>query len=212
MPTGYTAPVLDGTHDFQHFLWNASRAIGYMFHLREESGFGIAYRSDRRTYDTGNDSMVSYRQGEIDRARANLDKYASLEAFVEFRKQRYEEQLRHYEEDMVRFKAESKRLNDMRKKVQAWDPPTPEHAGLKDFMLQQLRVSEPYKPSRPEKPDPKRMAGDHAAAIDRWMEDIRRNEDGLEKEKTRYDCCDTWIDQLHASVPIPPEWDKRGNK
>ena len=44
------------------------------------------------------------------------------------------------------------------------------------------------------------------------VEDIRRNEDGLEKEKTRYDCCDTWIDQLHASVPIPPEWDKRGNK
>ena len=56
-------------------------------------------------------------------------------------------------------KAAAVRLNDMLTQVRAWTPPTTDHAGLKDFMIQQLTVSMPGECAIP----PERLDGQHGA-------------------------------------------------
>jgi hypothetical protein len=50
-------------------------------------------------------------------------------------------QVGEYEAWLVKDAEQNKRLEEMEAKVKAWTPPSPDHQGVKDFMLQQIETS-----------------------------------------------------------------------
>lgn len=60
---------------------------------------------------------------------------------IEYGKTRRAEAIASAEEWLAREKAGNERLEKMRKEVSAWQPPTPDHEGLKRFMLEQIDTS-----------------------------------------------------------------------
>ena len=48
---------------------------------------------------------------------------------------------KHYEDRVRKHTLENKRFNNMLVAVKAWDPPTPDHQGLKDFAIGQIEMS-----------------------------------------------------------------------
>jgi len=95
--------------------------------------------------------------------------------------------------------ATGSRYRAMLAKVEAWNPPTPDHQGLKDFMVEQIRGSmSDYVP-----PDPLRVSAEAwlAAAVESASEDVTRLRVRLAKEEKNVAFAKAWIEALVASVP-----------
>ncbi|HWH75144.1 MAG TPA: hypothetical protein VNV16_12880 [Methylibium sp.] len=134
MPTGYTADIKDGI-SFQTYALNCARAFGACVTLRDEPGGG----------DIIPDEFVP---GDY-HAKAGQKAREDLAALLELTPAQREHRAAKAWDD-----AETSRLSmleDRRKtreayeamllKVKAWIPPTPEHAGLHEFMRTQIEQS-----------------------------------------------------------------------
>ena len=136
MPTGYTAKVQDGTiKDFSTFAMQCARAFGALISLRDEdTSCPVPEKLKADDY---------YRTAMIEAET----EYYELENFTSDKqwKQMYQNEKQKVKEENTRYakqRAEyKKRYYDMLYKVRDWVPPTPEHRGLKDFMIQQLEES-----------------------------------------------------------------------
>lgn len=133
MPTGYTAAVKDGI-TFEQFAMNCARAFGALIMMRDDP-------SDESIPERFEPS--DYHAKALEKAR---DRLATLEAMSEAdangnARAEYDKAVERHREQLAECQALSDKYHAMLSRVVQWQPPTPEHQGLKDFMATQLRES-----------------------------------------------------------------------
>lgn len=131
MPTGYTAGILDGTiTTFPQYAKLCMRAFGATIHLRDES---LDAEYEKRT-------PSDYYSKEIEKAKQLLKDAETLsdEEIITNRKTELETSKEYHLKAIAKAKVDTKNMNDILKDVRKWQPPTSEHTGIKDFMIDQI--------------------------------------------------------------------------
>lgn len=135
MPTSYTAKVQNGEiTEFKDFAFICARAFGALMHLRDEPLSphipdeieSSCYHKDKaEDMETQLSALDKLSDDEIRELAAadNEKRQATHAAYV------------------AEKAAEKARYEAMLAKAKEWTPPSPDHAGLKDFMIKQLEES-----------------------------------------------------------------------
>lgn len=194
MPTGYTAAVEDGTvTDFRTFALRCARAFGACIMQREDS---LEVLPEPRKEST-------YALEALDRARTRRDMLEQMppaEAEIEAQRQ-YDDAVKRITEGKARRELELARYAKMLTAVQAWMPPTPDHQGLKDFMVQQITESTRYMNGKWDMP--KRLTGAEWIIVERAKayRDVAYYAEEAQKERERVDESHAWLAALVKSLP-----------
>lgn len=136
MPTGYTDAIKDGI-SFNQFVLSCARAFGALIMMRDEPASApIPERFEPSP------TYVEWLKSAEERL-VELDSMSTLEA-----DRAADAAFQKATEDHERYAAERRTLrakyDAMLVQVQAWTPPTGDHQGLKDFMIQQITESIKY--------------------------------------------------------------------
>lgn len=133
MPTGYTAKILEGA-DFKQFAMGCARAFGACVEMRDEPGDAPIPEE----FKPSNYHTEAYENALKEYHRLSSMTGAARLSFGEAAKARSIKSTQDY---IDKEKAETEKYLAIRCEVEKWMPPTPEHVGLKEFMLQQIDVS-----------------------------------------------------------------------
>lgn len=195
MPTGYTAAVRDGTiTDFAAFALRCARAFGATIMQRDDDpNDPPKFRSESAYYR----NALAKARAEVDRLGKVTVAGAALEAKAE-----YQAAMKRWEEARSEMAAVRERYADMLAHVLAWNPPTTEHQGLRDFMEQQLRES--IKFDCHDRPKPKRRSGTEwlAERRQRAARDVAYYAKALHEEEQRVASSNGWILALYQSLGV----------
>ena len=134
MATGYTSKIYeDKQQSFEEFALLCARAFGACIMQREDDSDALPEMqkpSDCHAY-------------ELEKAKIELTKFNELSK-EDFRKDfdKYIDDQKKYNKKALKDRTSLKnRYQEMLDKVHAWNPPTEDHSGLKDFMIEQLNSS-----------------------------------------------------------------------
>jgi len=135
MPTGYTAAVMDGkVTDFNQFAMQCARAMGACVMMRDEPwDVPIPEKFEPHDY---NAKRLQEAKERLAKLRAMTSTEVEAACAADYEKRAAERQA--YRESQ---EVENARLDAMERAVLDWLPPTASHVGMKDFMLEQIRVS-----------------------------------------------------------------------
>lgn len=134
MPTGYTADIKDGI-SFSTFALNCARAFGATITLRDESGGGEKIPDQFEPSDYHSKALEKAEAdllalGEMTPEACQEQCYGDFAADEAFR-------LDHLQKN----KAQIDSYRSMLEQVKAWTPPSADHVGMKDFMIEQIESS-----------------------------------------------------------------------
>jgi len=133
MPTGYTAKIEDGI-SFVEFAWGCARGMGALIEMRD-APFDAPIPERFQPSD--------YHKRGMEEATRELQRLLAMTADDADKAAREAHAARH--KDWVRSIDRNQRLREkyeaMLGEVRAWRPPTPDHEGLKTFMIEQLETS-----------------------------------------------------------------------
>src|ERR1700722_3471931 len=196
MPTGYTADIAKGI-TFKQFTMTCARAFSALGLMRDER-MDAEIPEQFAPNDKHSKNIASAR-AEL----ARLEKI-SLEEAAKCADAAYAEA----EQKRLGYLAENEVLREryeaMREQARNWKPPTPDHQGLKDFMVEQITESIKFDCGGSYYATPTvRLDGTQwlAAQQARAMKDISYHEAEYEKEVARTNKRAEWVKQLRASLP-----------
>lgn len=133
MPTGYTAKIADGI-TFNEFAMACARGMGALIMMRDEpSNAPIPERFEPSDYHATKHVAAEMELGRLRRMTPAETEEAARTEFMEESARHVE---RMQENDDLRLKYEA-----MLAEVKAWQPPTPDHEGMKKFMVEQITGS-----------------------------------------------------------------------
>lgn len=134
MPTGYTADIANKEVTFPEFALNCARAFGATITMRDDS-MDTPIPEEFKPSDYHSKNLV--------RLKDELSKLESIsaEGAKNLAKEEHQEALKNHQEFINKRQELAKKYNVLLEQAQAWEPPTPEHIGLKDFMVKQLQQS-----------------------------------------------------------------------
>lgn len=203
MPTGYTAAIGEGA-TFKDFILGCARNFGACIEMRDEP-------ADAPIPDSFPPS--DYHTRKLDEANALLAKLKAMpcnecerEAVAEYKREvQYHNDAIAKEDDLrVKYVA-------MLNQVDAWQPPSPDHVGLKDFMSKQIADSIDFDCNtgyhKKELKKLSLMSGSEwrQSAIDKALLDISYHSKAQQEENERAASRTKWIRQLRDSItPIIP--------
>lgn len=131
MPTGYTAGILDGkVNTFEEFATVCTRAFGATIHMRDDS---LDSPYEPRT-------PSEYYSNSIISKKETLERYKTLtdeELSKEF-EDKMNKDLKYYKEKLEESSKNLEKLNSILESAKSWIPPTEDHKGFRDFMINQL--------------------------------------------------------------------------
>jgi hypothetical protein len=156
MPTGYTAPIEeDPTFTFEQYVWRCARAFGALIMMRDEP-------MDARVPERFEPSGYYARELGKERARLLELEGMSAEAVVAARNAAHQQARERVENSNRESSEKLERYRAIRSQVEAWEPPSPDHVGLKRFMLEQIDTcTEHLRPlPMPEKLEPDQWHAD----------------------------------------------------
>jgi|GEM_PF-828459 len=134
MPTGYTAGIIDGkTETFQDFVKLCMKAFGACVHMRDEN---INKEYEPRT-------PSDYHLKALEKAKEKLKQantFTDVE-LIDMRTKELEESKKSYIEIIAKTKIVRAKLEEFLIKAIAFKAPTPDHNGLKKFMIEQLQTT-----------------------------------------------------------------------
>lgn len=191
MPTGYTAPIEDGTlTDFRTFALRCARAFGATIEQRDEA---IDALPRERKIDTYYRTRVEEALENQKRLNAMTLTEAEHAAQVE-----YDKSVATREEVKREHALRAGRYATMLAEVEMWEPPTPEHEGLKRFMIEQITESLP-RGGYPKvvKLTAKAWLADRRT---RAEEEVERASKAFNDEKERVANANAWIRALYDSL------------
>lgn len=133
MPTGYTADIGDKEVSFEDFLLGCARAFGACLHQRDDNA---KIKPTLR-------EMSNYHEEQLLQAEAELGAFLTMNRE---QKEAAGEELKSEATDQTQARLNEKialkgKYEAMLAKAQAWNPPTPDHMNLKQFMIDQLNES-----------------------------------------------------------------------
>lgn len=194
MPTGYTYPVVEGKiTEFPDFALSCARAFGALISMREEP-------MDAPIPDEFA-PQTEYYDKRIVAGKARLAELLTMtpdEAKV-VAEAEHEKAIADRNRYLADKDAEAARVNAMMAKVRAWNPPSPDHAEMKTFMLEQLTVSLPgnYVPAIPPLLDGATWRQNQISDLDKQ---ITRDQADREKEIGRARSRTEWVKALRTSL------------
>lgn len=131
MPTGYTDYFLrDPNATFRDWAMVCARAFGACFMQRDEP---LDAPPQPRPHDDYHDQALAKAKARLRELSTMSDK--SARALWRAECERHRKENEKYRQDHERT---AKRYAEMRAAAEAWKPPTPDHVGMKKFMLQQI--------------------------------------------------------------------------
>jgi hypothetical protein len=131
MPTAYTAGVADGSvTTFREFALTCARAMGACIMLRDEP-----LAADIPEFEPSD-----YNAKAIEETRLKIAELESMdcEQANAAAEADYSTQLESYDKRMADKRAQKARYEAMLVEARAFNPPTPDHANFKEYMIKQL--------------------------------------------------------------------------
>lgn len=193
MPTGYTYPVTEGkVTEFPEFALSCARAFGALIMMRDEPmDAPIPAEFNPSDYNEKRLAESRARLAEIEAMTTDQVEAAALAA--------YEAAKASHDRYEAEQEAAEQRLDAMMEKVLAWAPPTAEHNGLKDFMIEQINISRrgSYRSDEPKKV---RAAEWQRDQIEQLHHDIGYHAAEQAKEIERTRGRSEWVKALRTSL------------
>jgi len=196
MPTGYTAKLMEKGEDFDQFVLRCARAFGACIMMRDDS-------MDTPIPEAFEPS--DYHVKAIQEAQKQYNDLIAMtaEEKIAFGKKAKGAEVYSAEKYLEKTLIENSRLWAMSVKVKRWNPPTPDHEGLKKFMLQQLDVSKSstdYCNKSLCEAKNKTPLAYYAEAVAEAERGIVYHAEGNKKEIERASGRTEWIKQLRESL------------
>lgn len=198
MPTGYTADIKKGI-TFQQFALNCAKAFGACISMRDDpTGTPIP---DEFKPDTYHSDQLHETLAEIARIEAMADYECAAESCREY----LSESARYT--NLIRDKLELRQKYEaMLEQVRAWNPPSGDHSGLKDFMVQQITDSVEFDCGTEYYTEAKEKLRQKSGSEWRWLKlgelrrDATRHEEEQRKENERVAGRNEWVRKLRESL------------
>lgn len=133
MPTGYTAAIKDGI-TFEKFVLTCARGFGALIMMRDEP-MDAPIPDEFKPSNYHREKLIEARK-----EKALLETFSD-EAKDDYCKEYNDEQLARWEKRKAEKEALEVKYKEMLAQVIQWQPPTPDHEGLKEFMIKQIRES-----------------------------------------------------------------------
>lgn len=199
MPTGYTADFQNKDVSFDEFVWTSARAFGAFSHMRDSNSDA---KIEMPVYDDYQDKQLAKALQEVEDLKNMSIKMIEAKMDAD-----HARQVADAKDGITRHKALRARYTKVLNQTQAWNPPSKEHQGLKDFMIQQLTQSiefdcdEKYYHDILERP---------RSTPNEWLtEQLKHAEwsvtyhtDQLAKYKVSFAKNIKWIQDLQSAVPM----------
>lgn len=181
---------------FQDFILGCARAFGACIMMRDDP------------HDTPIPERFEpsdYHKKRIAEATAELSRLRGLNEAdrVIYGETRKATDIQQSQKWLEKERQENERLSDMEQKVNAWTPPTSEHTGLKDFMLDQIKISKNklgYIEASMEKSRAKPPMDYYTEAVAQAQRDIEYNITEHAEEVERANSRTDWVQQLRKSI------------
>jgi len=192
MPTGYTAEVVDGKiTEFKDFALRCARAFGAMIEMRDDAldtPIPEEFKPDLY-YSNRLKDAVSEHEDLL---------YLTSDEIIHRAKKEYQEDLKAYHESNKKVEETNRRIDSMLDKVEAWNPPSPDHQGMKKFMKEQLKMS------REEmwRDVPKELVPQdwYNKELNRVIKNIKYFQEEMNKEEERIKSRNKWLKELRESL------------
>lgn len=197
MPTGYTADITEET-TFAEFAMRCARAFGATILMRDDPlDAPIPERFEGSGYSA---RCLAETKERLSAVRAMTDEECENAAATE-----HERRVRENAESLARVRAENAKYSRMAALVNAWHPPTPDHVGMKTFMLEQLRISM-MDESYYTRPAPPKLTGEQwrAKEIASLTKDVAYHAKEDAEEIRRTNGRNNWIAELRNSLRGTP--------
>lgn len=133
MPTGYTSKIADG-QTFEEFILSCARAFGALVTMRDEP-------DDAPIPDEFKPSAYHTTQMGVARAKMEEIRTMRLSTGERMAKQAFEAETEYNEKRIREARELQSKYEAVLERVREWAPPTPDHVGLKDFMIKQITDS-----------------------------------------------------------------------
>lgn len=131
MPTGYTAGIMDGsTQSFGDFARLCARAFGATIHMRDES---LSAPYVPRVPSDYHKKELAVERKRLKRLRATSD--ASI---LRRYKKQHLDNINYHKKRIDAKNLDAQQLNAFLEQARAYKPPTPDHQGIKNFMIEQI--------------------------------------------------------------------------
>lgn len=203
MPTGYTSEIAND-QTFEDYLLGCARAFGACIHQRDDA---MRDKPKLRTVSNWYEESI-------------LELEAELGAIKTMNRQQREEYGQELKEEYIKYAQEAfnekvllkNKYDAMLQKVLAWNPPTPDHVNLKQFMIDQINDSIKFdcdtnytleQLTKATNADPLKLVDEKAAG---YEESIRYYEEQAIKDQERVDNANRWISALYDSLGIEYEY------
>jgi hypothetical protein len=202
MATGYTHCIEDGTvTEFKDFAMRCARAFGALIEMRDSS-------LDAPIPDQFEPSDFYLTQTGHAKARLSIIENMTDAECERMARRECDAAASGAAERVVRDAEILERYKAMRAKVEAWSPPSPDHEGMKKFMLSQIDESmrwrgEPTKTSKP--PKPLSAAEWRVREIATHRERIADCEKNYAEEVARVAQRNEWVRLLRESLEDKPQ-------
>lgn len=200
MPTGYTAELVENGQSFEEFVWRCARGMGACIMMRDDP-------LDKLPPEKFDPSDYNLRC--LEEAKAKYERLKSMDSEEQFGfgKQKKFEAVKSSQNYVVGNTVKDTRLEEMEKLVLAWEVPTPDHQGLKDFMLQQLNTS---KTGMSDWASKTLAEAQEKSEIEYYQDalksakcDIEYHTKKHDEEVERTNKRNQWLADLRESVPVP---------
>jgi len=195
MPSGYTDYINKGV-SFDDFVLICARAFGALINMKEDSfDKPIPKRLE----------PSSYHKDELEKEEVRLEsllKMSNEQGAIEA-KAEWKEAMAYYEERLIENKKQKEGYESMLAKVRDWTPPTEDHRGLKQFMIEQITQSISFDCSyEPDKPSSEPSSGAEwlKLKIKNAKEDIKYHSENYTEEVARIEERNKWIEDLRGSL------------
>lgn len=194
MPTGYTAKLNEGEQSFTEFVLTCARNFGALITMRDDDL--EAPIPDAFTPSDYHTEALKRERAEFQRVTALSSEECEKAAGTE-----HEQRLAEWQGSKANQEAIADRCRRMIQLVNAWVPPTPDHVGLRDFMIQQLQESLKFDCGF-EKDEPQRQTGAQwqASRNATIAHSIAYHQEEHAKEVERVAARNAWVAALRSSL------------
>jgi hypothetical protein len=196
MPTGYTMDVQDGKITaFSDFAMRCARAFGALVEMRDDSM--DAPIPDKFEVSDYHVKAKANAEARLVQLVAMTEDECRDAALVEF--QEAEAGLVDYKEKALLHKG---RYLKMLAEARRWTPPTPDHEGLRKFMIEQLQQSIDHDCNTSFYPVPVLKPGRewHVDAVAKAQKDIKYHTEQMIEDEKRSRTRTEWVKSLRASL------------
>lgn len=134
MPTGYTAGIIDGEiTTFEQFATQCTRAFGATIHMRDNP---LDSPYEPRTPSEYYVNSLQSQREKLEETKTMTD-----EAIVQDFENLLKDSLEYHERELEKTKVNLGRLNSIMESAKSWVPPTEDHEGVRDYMIDQLEIT-----------------------------------------------------------------------